>query len=99
MTMTSDTMTLPPEIEDYLQLVEHPAEEFPVCREQTALAALVRRAFAEEDIRVDTEQLGKYMKLEKYFPFELFPWEKFLFTLSTAPIRPTARRAGTASSA
>ena len=72
---------LPAEIEEYLQLVEHPEPDYPVCREQTALAALVRRAFETEDIRVDTEQLAKYMKLEKYFPFELFPWEKFLFEL------------------
>lgn len=67
---------LPPEITDYLELVEHGA--YRVCDEQKALARYVRRCFDSEDIFVDEKQLGNYMRLEKYFPFKLFHWEKFL---------------------
>ena len=52
------------------------------CEEQHALAAYVRRAFAQEDIYVDREQLGHYLGLVKYFPYgRLLPWEEFLLTL------------------
>ena len=52
------------------------------CREQHALAAYVRRVFAQEDVYVDREQLGRYLGLVKYFPYDrLFPWEEFLLTL------------------
>lgn len=68
------------EIEEYLQLIEGGDVRF--CREQRALAELVRRRFLEEDIFVDEGQLGKYLGLCKYFPFgSLFPWEKFLLAL------------------
>ena len=71
---------IPPEAERYLESVEsgHPR----ACPEQHALAAYVRRVFAEEDIHVDLEQLHRYLGLVKYFPFDrLFPWEEFLLTL------------------
>lgn len=67
---------LPPEIEEYLRLVEN--GPYRVCPEQTALAAYTRKRFAEDDIFVDTVQLNNYLKLAKYFPFDLYPWEKFL---------------------
>ena len=71
---------IPPQVENYLQLVE--ADKPRACPEQHALAAYVRRVFAEEDIRVDTEQLAHYLGLVKYFPYEqLFPWEAFLLAL------------------
>lgn len=67
---------LPPEIEEYLIQVE--SGKWRVCEEQKAMAALVRRDFEQDDIFVDTVQLERYMSLEKYFPFSLFPWERFL---------------------
>lgn len=69
----------PPEVGEYLDLVEH--GQFRVCKEQTALVKLVRHAFETEDIYVDEDQLSKYLRLERYFPFRLFPWEKFLTAL------------------
>ena len=68
-----------PEIQDYLDIVE--LETVPICSEQKQLAALVRRVFETEDIYVDVNQLTKYLALQKYFPFELFAWEKFCFAL------------------
>lgn len=70
---------LPPEIEDYLIQVE--SGPWRVCEEQKAMAALVRRAFQEDDIYVDEVQLANYLKLEKYFPFKLFPWERFVVAI------------------
>lgn len=70
---------IPPEVLEYIQLVE--SDNPKACPEQHALAALVRRAFETEDLQVETGRLEKYLGLQKYFPFALFPWEKFLFTL------------------
>lgn len=70
---------LPAEIEDYLVQVE--SGKWRVCPEHLAMAAMVRRCFETEDIYVDGEQLASYMKLEKYFPYKLFPWEKFLVAI------------------
>ena len=71
---------IPAQVEAYLELVE--SDQPRACPEQHALAAYVRRVFAQEDIRVDTEQLGHYLGLAKYFPFqELFPWEEFVLAL------------------
>lgn len=70
---------IPAEVLEYIGLVE--SGQPRACPEQHALVALVRRAFETEDLRVETERLEKYLGLQKYFPFALFPWEKFLFTL------------------
>lgn len=66
-------------IERYLRIVE--MEEYPVCREQKMLCAMVRRCFQNEGLYVDKERLEKYLQLQKYFPYKLFPWEEFVFTL------------------
>jgi phage terminase large subunit-like protein len=42
---------------------------------------MVERCFREERIHVDEEQLERYMSYQKYFPFHLFPWERFCFAL------------------
>lgn len=70
---------MPPEVLEYIELVESGVR--PVATHQTALAAMIRRIFDTEDIWVDTELLSKYMSLQKYFPFQLLPWEKFLVAL------------------
>lgn len=72
--------SIPPEVLEYLELVEGDTPR--ACPEQHALAARIRRCFADEDIWVDTQQLGKYLGLVKYFPYpKLFPWEAFLLAL------------------
>ena len=71
---------IPAEVLGYLESVE--ADRPRACEEQHALAAYVRRVFAQEDIYVDREQLGHYLGLVKYFPYgRLFPWEEFLLSL------------------
>lgn len=71
---------LHPAIEKYLVSVETDTPR--ACPEQHALAAHVRRCFANEDIRIDEGQLSKYLGLVRYFPYSsLFPWEEFLLAL------------------
>lgn len=70
---------IPAEVLEYIQLVE--SDQPRACPEQHALVAMIRRIFGTEDITVDTELLGKYLSLEKYFPFRLLPWEKFIIAL------------------
>ena len=63
------------EIENYLE------EAKEGCKEQKALAKYVRRIFREEKLQIDEEKLQNYISCEKYFPFNLLPWEKFLLCL------------------
>lgn len=69
---------IPANVLNYIELVENGI----ACREQKALAAYIRKCFAEDDIYVDLEQAEKYLSLVKYFPFErLFLWEEFVLVL------------------
>lgn len=70
---------IPPEILEYIELVESDSPR--ACPEQHALVAHIRKCFETEDLTVDFSQLEKYMGLQKYFPFDLFPWQKFLIGL------------------
>lgn len=74
------------EIDGYIELVR--SGEYPVCRWQLLLCDFVERVFAAEDIRIDTDQLAEYLSYTKYFPFGLFPWEKFCFALHNCCYRP-----------
>ena len=70
---------LMPEIQNYIDLVR--SGEYEFCKEQIQLVEYVEKCFREENLFVDEELLHKYLSLQKYFPFELFPWEVFCFTL------------------
>lgn len=70
---------LPREVLDYIELVE--GDNPRSCKDQLALAAYVRRTFSTEEVYIDTERLGKYLLLQRYFPFDLFPWQIFLVAL------------------
>lgn len=70
---------IPPEILEYIELVESDSPR--ACPEQHALVAHIRKCFETEDLTVDLSQLEKYMGLQKYFPFDLFPWQKFVIAL------------------
>lgn len=61
--------------------------EYPVCKEQMQMCDYIKYSFKNEEISVNIEQLEKYMDLQKYFPYELFPWEKFLFALHNCTYR------------
>lgn len=70
---------LPEVVESYLEQIER--DEPRASRELHAFAAYIRKVFHTEDIYVDENQLEQYLSLNKYFPYELFPWEKALTAL------------------
>lgn len=68
-----------PHLQEYIDLIE--SGERKSCNEQKLLIEYVKNVFATEDLRVDEIQIEKYLSYQKYFPFELFPWEVFCFIL------------------
>lgn len=68
-----------PEILEYFEQVL--SKKWAVCKETIAFVELIIRRFEEENLYFDDDQLKRYLKNQKYFPFALFPWEKALFTL------------------
>lgn len=73
------------EIDDYIKIVR--SGKRAVCKEQLLLCDFVEKVFQNEDIRVDEEQLKRYMRLQKHFPYELLEWEEFCFTLHNCVYR------------
>lgn len=73
------------EIDEYIAYVR--SGEYRVCEEQLLLCEMVEKVFREEDVYVDEEQLRRYLGLQKYFPYELLPWEKFCFALHNCTYR------------
>ena len=68
------------EVQEWIDIVEQ--DKIRCCEEQHLLVAHIKKCFETEDIYTDTEQLGNYIRIiEKYLPFKLFPWEKFVLTL------------------
>lgn len=78
MTMNYKTQ-IPEAVQEYLDIIE--SGVFRINEERKLLAILVRKAFKEEELFYDEEQINKYFSYQKYFPFDLFSWEKFLFVL------------------
>lgn len=78
-----------PELQNYIFLVENEGKNGnkKVCNWQKKLVKFVKKVFETENLTINTEQLANYMKLEKYFPFKLFEWEKFVFTLHCCVFR------------
>ena len=70
---------LVPEIQNYIDLVRSGAIE--VCKEQLLLVDYVEKCFEEENLFVDEESLHTYLSYQKYFPYNLYEWEVFVFTL------------------
>lgn len=66
-------------IQQYIDLVRSGVRE--VCKTQLLLCDYIDKVFREEDIYVDEGQADKYLKLQKWFPYKLLPWEVFCFVL------------------
>lgn len=66
-------------LQDYIDIIE--SGKIKACKEQLQLIQLVKTAFKVEDLRINEVQVEKYLSYQKYFPFELFPWEIFCFIL------------------
>lgn len=72
-------MTNCKEIDDYIELVR--SGKIRCCKEQYLLCDFVEKTFLSENLRIDKDQLKKYLSYQKYFSFKLFEWEKFCFAL------------------
>ena len=70
---------IPKEIQTYIDLVER--GEVNTCHEQKQLVAMVRKVFETETLKIDAVQIEKYLSYQKYFPYDLFSWEIFVFCL------------------
>lgn len=73
------------ELSEYADLVD--GGEVPSCVEQHLLMSYLRNTLDSEELWFDPEQVDKYMSYQKYFPFDLFPWEKFVFVLHNCIFR------------
>lgn len=72
-------MTYNKYIQEYLDIIDN--EVFAMCKEQKLLSKLIKKIFDTETLIIDEEKIEKYFAYQKYFPFDLFPWEKFCFVL------------------
>lgn len=66
-------------VSNYIELIR--SGKVKACQEQLLLIDMVERVLTTEDVHFDEQQLEKYLSYQKYFPFELFEWEKFCFAL------------------
>lgn len=66
-------------IQEYLDIIDN--DIIPVCKEQKLLSKFIKNIFETENLIIDNEKVEKYFSYQKYFPFDLFPWEKFCFVL------------------
>jgi len=70
---------MPERLQEYVDIVKD--GKIQTCNEQKQLVALVENVFASERLNIDHVQIEKYFSYQKYFPFNLFPWEAFCFIL------------------
>ena len=78
MTKTTNSK-IEPHVLEYMEMVE--SGRILACREQHKLMAYLRRVFETENLWWDEDQIEKYFTYQKYFPFDLYEWEKFCFVL------------------
>lgn len=72
------------ELKEYIDIVKADQAgltEYNACEDQVKLCKYVEERFITEDLYVSWEQINDYLGLQKYFPFKLYPWEKFCFIL------------------
>lgn len=76
MTMNKLTYKYHPYIDDYMRMVEE--NEIESCNEQKQLMKFVRWKLEQPGVIIDHEAINdSVLKPAPYFPFELFPWQKF----------------------
>lgn len=70
---------MPQEVSEYIVSVENGS--IVACEEQKKLCEFIRKVFETEDLYVDYERIKKYLALQRYFEWDLLPWEKCLVVL------------------
>lgn len=67
-------------IDRYMRMVEN--EEIRTCKEQKLLMEFLRWKLSSDDIVIDHDEIQKSIDVpQRYFPFKLFEWQKFLNAL------------------
>ena len=66
-------------LKEYIDIVKN--RKVRVCEEQIKLIDYIINVFETETLIIDDEQVEKYLSYQKYFPYQLFEWEKFVFIL------------------
>ena len=85
MTMMNYKTPIPSRVQEYIDIIENGE-----CRsnvERQRLVEHIKEVFKTEELRVDEVQIDKYLSYQKYFPFDLFPWEVFCFILFACVFR------------
>ena len=73
-------MTYDPNIDEWIYLIK--GNHIEHCREQElALDNNIIPVLERKDVYVDSERIRKGLSLQKYFPFDLLPWEKYQFAI------------------
>lgn len=73
------------ELQEYIDIVE--GAKVKTCQWQKKLVQHIKRCFETEALTIDSEKIAAYMSYQKYFPFDLFAWEKFCFILHNCVFR------------
>lgn len=77
MKMSSKTYKYHPYIDEYMRMVEQ--GEIEACKEQKQLMEFLRWKLDQPNVVIDYEAIEKSVEIPaKYFPFRLFPWQKFI---------------------
>ena len=83
--MTSYKTKIPKEVQEYIDKIR--GNPNVVNKERLQLVELIDGIFQKEDLKYNEKQIEKYMSYQKYFPYNLFEWEKFLFVLHNCVFR------------
>lgn len=83
--MTNYKTKLPNEIKEYIDKVK--SNPRLINKERIQLIDYVEKVFQKEELHYSEEQIEKYFSYQKYFPYDLFEWEKFVFVLHNCIFR------------
>lgn len=83
--MTNYKTKLPNEIKEYIDKVK--SNPRLINKERLQLIEYVEKIFQKEELHYSEEQIEKYFSYQKYFPYNLFEWEKFVFVLHNCIFR------------
>lgn len=83
--MTNYKTKLPNEIKEYIDKVK--SNPRLINKERLQLIDYVEKIFQKEELHYSEEQIEKYFSYQKYFPYDLFEWEKFVFVLHNCIFR------------
>jgi phage terminase large subunit-like protein len=75
--VTEMTCNSHPYIDEYFSLIR--SGKIPACKEQFQLLDFVEAILSRDDVYINSEMVDNSVNVPaKYFPYTLFPWEKFV---------------------